>query len=53
MRESKPKLQMQHAFDSKNGEQGKTSSFKPSKPANISRPENVKMPPPPKTNNKS
>ncbi len=27
---------------------GKTSSFKPVKPANVSRPQNVKVPPPPK-----
>jgi len=42
------------AFDSKYVEKGVSSgkgpSFKPSKPANISRPQNVKVPPPPKYN---
>lgn len=43
------------AFDSKYVEKsasgGKTSNFKPVKPANISRPQNVKVPPPPKYSN--
>jgi hypothetical protein len=42
------------AFDSKYVEKGESSgkgpSFKPSKPANISRPQNVKMPPLPRSN---
>jgi len=40
------------ALDSKNGEKSmsgsKPGSFKPVKPGNISRPQNVKVPPPPK-----
>lgn len=41
-------------FDSKYGEKSASGSgattFRPSKPANISRPQNVRMPPPPKSN---
>ncbi len=37
------------AFDSKYGSTGKVGSFQPSKPANLSRPTNIKMPPPPRS----
>lgn len=37
------------AMDSKYGSMGKIGSFQPSKPANLSRPTNIKMPPPPRS----
>jgi len=37
------------AMDSKYSSMGKIGSFQPAKPANLSRPTNIKMPPPPRS----
>ena len=37
------------AMDSKYGSTRKIDAFQPSKPSNLSRPTNIKMPPPPRS----